>query len=331
MLVLLSVAGGAAAVGLAVAVMAWRRGWLGAPVLLSVVGLALAGGALLVFLDQSRREPRRAEGGALAQRADLLAGRSLAPNSPLACLDAPAGLTVAAACEAVVFGRPETIAAAVAYVAAKLALLSETAALGGRAVDGTALAALRRSIEADRFGIAAHVLAAEHECNAEHCAAFAWVADSVRLRSNLKEATFDRIVARHAPAWPAAGENRPVMAETAPPASATGPAGAASPSAAAVPPSPAGKPMSPRFDFPSAASIPPVSIMVPEREPREGSSASPAGAEGRGGGGSAAPLPPRRPPAPRAVQGPASAPAAAAPARPASPAPDDAPEPAGGN
>ncbi|MGA7426801.1 MAG: hypothetical protein WBX07_09390, partial [Rhodoplanes sp.] len=127
--VLALVAGVIAAVVLAVVVAAWRRGRLGTLVLAVGVLLALAGvGAILFDLQPGRGS---AEGRAFARRADELAARALAPNSMLACLDAPAGAAVEIACEARLFGRPENIAAAVSYTAAKLALLSEGAALAG--------------------------------------------------------------------------------------------------------------------------------------------------------------------------------------------------------
>ena len=118
-----------------------------------------------------------AERQTVAQRADELASRAL--NSPLASSIACAADS-RAACEALIFGRPETIATAVSYVAAKLALVADGVALAGADVapGGTAVAALQRELEADRFGIVAHVLAANFACDADRCAAFALVADA---------------------------------------------------------------------------------------------------------------------------------------------------------
>src|SRR5215208_1350655 len=76
------------------------------------------------------------------------------PGSPLACLDAVVGETVEAACERLLFGAPEMIAAATAYTAARVALLSDGIdfAVRSNASYEGALPGLRRALEADRFG-----------------------------------------------------------------------------------------------------------------------------------------------------------------------------------
>ena len=226
--------------------------------LAAVFVLALVSTALLALQYQAERQS--AERQTLVRRADELAAQALAPNSPLACLDAPAGLPVESACEALLFGRPETIAAAVSYIAAKLALLSEAASFASvSAVRRNAtLAMLRRDVEADRFGIVAHVLAVTSACDADHCDAFALVGNAERIKSNLREGTFDQFVARHTTAWPS-GKREPAMSDAA---SLKG----AVTSTASRPL--VAKPLSPGQDLPSAASIPPVSIMTPEGNPR---------------------------------------------------------------
>ncbi|MGZ8309408.1 MAG: hypothetical protein ACXWU0_06295 [Rhodoplanes sp.] len=303
------VAGGLAALLLAAAVFAWRR-TPGLTAIAAVLALALAGGAAFLLLRDRVQLENRAERQAFARRADELAARAITPNSPLACLNARAGPTVESACEALIFGRPETVAAAVSYVAAKVALVSDGAAAAGgdAAAAGTAVAALQRELEADRFGIVAHVLAVSFACDADRCAAFALVADPAQIRTNLRERTFDRLVARHAATWPS-GEHKPAVSETAPLRGA-----------APLPSSPplVAKPLSPGQDFPSAASIPPVSIMTPE-PPRP-----PEPAAAGGDGPAAQPSAPRKPgaapplprPAPRTSTGPVSI----APPRPSAPA-----------
>ena len=59
------------------------------------------------------------------------------------------------------FASAQSTAAAVAYMDARLKLLSEAARLASRGDAGAmaALAASRRAVELDRYGIAAHVLA----------------------------------------------------------------------------------------------------------------------------------------------------------------------------
>lgn len=291
--IFVSLVGGAAAVGIAAAVVAWRRGMLGTKEFAAVAGVTLVGAILLVLLAPSPEQtplPAVPPPAALAQRADALLAQAIAANSPLACIDAAAGDQVETACEAVLFGRPETIAAAVSFVAAKVALLSQGPAAGKS--DDYALWLLRQNLAADRYGIVAHVLATTAACSAERCAAFALVTDPSRIKANLRDGTFDRLVAKHAAAWPAPGERSPAAAD----------AGDRLPAAAGARP---GKPVSSRYDFPSAASIPPVSIMVPE-EPRGGA----------GEGGPATAPKPAPEPRPAAVRPPAAAAPTVPPASP---------------
>jgi hypothetical protein len=202
-------------------------------------------------LDHFARRDLAAAQRAVEARAHELATRALAPGSALACLDAIAGDAVADACEKAVFATPEATAAAVAYVAEQLALLasgSEQARRAGASPDGGArMAQLRRAIEADRFGFAAHVLSVRDGCTPDRCGAFALLQDTGRLSANLAERPFDAYIKLYAAGWPAAGD-RPV-ASNQPPA-ATAPA--AAPKASS------------NLYFPSASSIPPVNIMTAE-------------------------------------------------------------------
>ncbi len=310
--VLIWLAGALAAIIFAAAVLAWRRGRTVIPglVIAAALAVAMGGAALLASRAQFRPEDRSADRHRLLQRADELAALALAPNSPLACLDAPAGATVEKACEALLFGRPDTVAAAVAYVEAKLALLADAAALGAAAARDATIAALRREIEADRFGIVAHLLAADPECNADRCAVFALFADADRIRTNMREGAFDQLVARHAGNWPT-GERGVAATEAAPPKAA----------AAAASPADVAKPLSPGYDFPSAASIPPVSIMTPE-PPRPPEPAAGSDAPAADSAAPRKPAPPTSPspPLPRAAPRSAPGPVSIAPARPAPPA-----------
>ena len=111
------------------------------------------------------------------------------------------------------------------------------------------IAGLRRTIAADRYGLASQVLATRDGCTADACDAFGLVYDDKKLRANLKDRLFDITVARYAANWPT--RTRPL----ARPAQA-GPA----------------SPPGPNVAFPSAQSIPPVSIMNAE-PPRRAPSA----------------------------------------------------------
>ena len=265
---------------------------------LVVVAAVIAGAAFaaIAVRDQLTLDRQAAERRALLQRDAELTIGALAPGSALACLDAGAGETIENACESQVFADPQTTASAVAYTGARLALLADasTLAQAGERSLGDAFAATRRALELDRYGIAAHVLAARDGCTAEKCAAFAWLRDTTALKANLKAQVFDQYVSRYAAAWNKAEPDGEPVAEK--------PAGAPVASAAEPPP---GHPVSSKYDFPSAASIPPVSIMNSEPPLPKAAADAQAKAEPKADAQAAqpkseadVPVPPKRPQAP---------------------------------
>lgn len=162
---------------------------------------------------------------------------SIAGLPALACIDDLAGETALAACEKVLFSAPDTVAAAVAYTAARI---NRLILLGG-ASNANRLAtpdeqALRNGIERDRYGLVAYVLATRDKCQPNQCAAFAVMTDHNQVAANMDGLIYEGLVAQYAPTW-AANINT-------------------------IQPMALGKPSS--IDFPTAASIPPVSIMTPE-------------------------------------------------------------------
>jgi hypothetical protein len=227
---------------------------------LLLIGVGLA----FVAYDRAAMLDRSSARRSLESRGTELASRVIAPNSSLACLDGLAGDVVEVACEKSIFGRPETIAAAVAYTSARLDLLNDVVEYARRYEPGydARFSGLRRAVETDRFGIAGHVLSTRDACTAEKCNAYSLVGDATTLRSNLRARVFSQYVDRHRASW---SDAAPVVAaapapEVATPSQATPPAS----SATAALPAPARPAPSARYDFPSAASIPPVSIMNPE-------------------------------------------------------------------
>jgi hypothetical protein len=241
--------------------------------------------------DRERAEERRA----LLTRAQNLAAQAALPGTALACLDAATGETVEAACERALFAGPEAVAAATAYTAARVALLSDGVDYSVRAnasYEG-ALPGLRHALESDRFGFVAQVLASHYGCTAVHCDAFTLFRDTKRISANLTERAFDALVARHAASW---------SQRTGRPALVSG-SGAS--------------PVPPGFNVPSAAAIPPVSIMVPEPT-------GPAQSNSGAAEAAAPPTPPRRPATqrpPRPAQAAPNAPVQLVPPAGAQPAP----------
>ena len=264
-------AGAAAGLLLLLLLVALFRGGVGA-VIGSVVRIALLAlamvGAWLAFnwvQDRDRIEARRA----LDQRLDELTARALAPGSVLGCLEPGLSDAVDNSCEKELFANPETIGAATALVAARWSLLAHAAEQARRDPGYDArLDGLRRTLQADRYGFLAQVLSTREGCTASRCEGLDRLSDPTRVRANLAERTFESLVARNAVAW----ANRVHAPTTA--------------AAPVVPPNP-------NVSFPSASSIPPVSIMSTE----PGAGATPA---------AAAPTPPRRPPPPKAAPRPAA-------------------------
>ena len=179
-----------------------RADWEGrsVPVVVLVLIVALAG---WWARDHFARRDLEAEQRALDTRAFELATRAFMPGSALGCLDAIAGETVEEGCEKAVFASPEATAAAVSYVAAQLSLLASARDLGRAGRTNSATLALRRAVEADRFGIVAHVLAVRDGCAPDQCSAFAWLRDTSRINVNLAERPFEARVKTYAASWPA--------------------------------------------------------------------------------------------------------------------------------
>jgi hypothetical protein len=285
-----SVAGALAALFVVLAVMAVRRAGAGGlrRLLLPVVAIVLGALAVIAVLDRLALDERAAERRALLARNAELNISAVAPGSVLACLDGGAGEAIENACETAVFANPQSAAAAVAYTAARLALLTDAAEFAQRGDNGLIeeFSAARRAVELDRYGIAAHVLATRDGCTADRCASFAPLRDTAALKGNLRVHAFDSYVARYAAAWNKSDAKSEAMAEKQPPVA----------SAPEPPPAPH-QPVSSRYDFPSAASIPPVSIMNAEpllpKEPAAGAAAAPA-TEGAAPTAKL-PLPPKRP------------------------------------
>jgi hypothetical protein len=219
----------------------------------------------------------------------------------LSCIDDLAGEAVLTACEKVLFGSPESAAAAVSYTASRITRLT---ALGDVATANRNLTpdlqALRHAVERDRYGLVAHVLLTRDHCTPVECAAFRSLTDHDQIAANMDERVYDGLISRYASSW-----NMPVASAPA--------------TVAALPPSmPTGRPTN--ADFPSAASTPAVSIMTPEPGPAPRpvpAATSPPPSRPTVPGLSAAKKPPRHPaapvqlaPAPPAALTPALAPAA---------------------
>jgi hypothetical protein len=285
------VAGALAALFFVMVVMAIRRAarGSGSRVIISLFVTVIAAIAVIGLLDRLAISERSSAQRALQERDQQLDLTAASPGSAVACLDGLAGEEIENACEKAVFADPQSTARAVAYTAARLSLLADAVSVakqGGPDLQ-PAFAKTRRAIELDRYGIAAHVLVARDGCTVDRCAAFSMLQDATTLRSNMKVHAFDTYVARYAAGWE---KNEPER-EKQPQVSST----ATDPVASVPePPSPA-HPLDSRYDFPSAASIPPVSIMNAEPPPKPAAPPSTAAGTEKLAAPNPPPVPPKRP------------------------------------
>jgi hypothetical protein len=272
----------------------------------ALVGVAMIWALLGSPVAQDHGADRRA----LEMRAQELTARTLAPGSALACLDAVAGDNVDAACEKALFASAATVATATSYAAARLDLLSDMAAYvkhGGRDIDG-ALAPLRHALETDAYGFVAHALAVRDGCTSQNCKALAVLRDASRVRANLSGQTLDRYLDRYLTAWAQQPDGPGPVADAAPQSQPTYQPGAP------------GQRKAVNIDFPTAASIPAVSIMNPEpgtKPTPAGTAASAANPNPPAPAAATASAPPSKKPRKQAANPPAQAPAPAASPAPA--------------
>lgn len=215
----------------------------------------------------------------------------------LACLDELAGDAVQAACERVLFGSPDHVAAAVSYVAAQIGRLT---ALGKAATAEPEAKALRNAVQRDRYGFAAHVLVTRDGCTPSACAAFQAFTDTSRIVANMNTRAYGDFVSRYMPTWSAAPVAPAVVG------------GAGASTIVGLPPSaPTGRPTT--IDFPTSDSIPPVSIMSGEPTSPAASAAPAAPPAARAPTPQPRPVPP---PAKRQSKSPPAAPVQLAPSAP---------------
>lgn len=259
-----------------------RKGFAAAAAraLLILMAAALGGSLAFAYFDNAARGLRNAERSVLERRAALLAAQSLRPGSPLACLDALAGDTVQAACERAVFASPASVATAISYVAEQFVLLSDMtgyARRGGTGLDEMLLP-LRRALEADPFGFLAHVLVTGDGCTSENCPALDLLRDPSHVRTNIIAQTLHHYLDHYREVWARSPDAAVAEADLA---------------TATVPEASAAKRKVPvNIDFPTAASIPPISIMNPEpKTPVERqATGNPEAARGRAGTARADPV-----------------------------------------
>jgi hypothetical protein len=272
--------------------------------------------ALVAVLEQISESGQAEARRALLARNAQLTVQAMAPGSALACLDAEPGETVVNACEMALFESPQAVAGATAYMRARVAILREAVAQLERG-DGEALndlAAVRRGVARDRFGVAAYVLARDYGCTAAQCSALSIVSDPATLKADLDAKPFETLIARHQVTWarPPAEPGTPLAAASPQISGAQASVQPPSPAfarAGTAPPAGTLHPIDSRWKLPSSDSIPAVSIMTAEPKASKTEAATPPAApqapHEQATHEHATPLPPKRPqpeaaPAPQA-------------------------------
>src|SRR5713226_5082600 len=172
------------------------------------------------LLDHLAGRDLASERSAIEARAFELRMHALASGSALACLEPTAGEMVQESCEKALFASPEATAAAVSYVTAQVSLL----AAGRKHAQASGvnysklMTPLRRTIEADRFGMVAHLFAM-HGCGPGGCDLIALLQDPTRVKANLADNTFGSNLKAHLAEWQNAA-SRQVASNSAPASSA---------------------------------------------------------------------------------------------------------------
>ena len=214
--------------------------------------LGLLGGSLATWLFLQRAEVRHLDAieQAFVARTEELNARALSPGSPLSCLSVSQDPSMVTSCEKALFASPENVAAAISYVSAQLALLMEIKALRGGQQDNAVTIRLRRSLEADPFGMVAHVLVSSG-CSSDSCKLFDLFQDTRKIRGDLVAQIFEKHLAQYEQeVWAKVADEQHVAVLPA-----------------------RRKPLA-NITYPSAASIPAVSIMEPEPNTNNTSSAT---------------------------------------------------------
>ena len=214
--------------------------------------VAFVGSAAWLAVYLGMVEQRRA----IEERIVALRSQAMA-SGPLACLERGAEL-LQASCAQSLFASPGAISSAGIYTASRLDAMRAARHYSGPRTPqfDDVVVALERSLQEDPFGLAADILVRREGCTAQRCEALSLFADPARLADNIRNKTFDANVARYTAAWSAPQPAAPQTAGSSAPVSA--PASTITPSGLTRAPIPD------KYELPSAASIPPVSIMTEE-------------------------------------------------------------------
>jgi hypothetical protein len=164
--------------------------------------VAVVGGAAYFGLKQNEDEARFAERKAIEDRATVLLSQMNQPGSVLACLNVSVVPVLDEPCEKMIFAEPQRITSAIAVTADRISLLYDAVNYAAREPGfADRFEPLRKTLEADPYGIVAHVLATEYKCIPESCTRFRIFRESERIKANLTYRKFTDLLARHKESW----------------------------------------------------------------------------------------------------------------------------------
>lgn len=202
-----AIAAGAVAVVLLSLMMVMRPradygGGSGLGTLAQLAMVAVVAGAAYFGLKQFEDNARFAERRVLEERAAGLFAQASQPGSVLGCLNAAVTPILDEACEKVIFAEPQRLASAIGMTAERIAFLSDATNFATRDpafVDR--FDHLRKSLEADPFGLVAHVFSTEHKCIVDSCTRYRLLKDTSKIQANLSGGKFDALLAKYSPNW----------------------------------------------------------------------------------------------------------------------------------
>ncbi|MBX3520588.1 MAG: hypothetical protein KF835_11295 [Xanthobacteraceae bacterium] len=177
------------------------RGDSGVAVLAQLAVVAIIGGTAYFGLKQYEDNSRLGERRAIEERAETLLTQVNQSDSVFGCLNATA-TDLDEACEKIIFAKPERIASAVSLTANRIALLYDATVYSTRdPVFLDRFDHLRKSLEADPYGLVAHVLATEHKCIPDSCTRYRILKDVEKVKANLVSGKFDGMLAKYKESW----------------------------------------------------------------------------------------------------------------------------------
>jgi hypothetical protein len=195
-----------AAAGIAVVIlfilMLRPRGESGVATLAQLALVAVVAGAAYFGLKQFEDNSRFVERKAIEDRAATLLSAANQPGSVLGCLNIGAMSVLDEACEKTIFAEPQRVASAIGVTADRIALLNDATTFSAREpafLDR--FDHLRKSLEADPYGLVAHIFATEHKCLPDSCPRFRILKDTDKVKANLTSRKFDGLLTKYKASW----------------------------------------------------------------------------------------------------------------------------------